>query len=70
MSLFGRVYARCYDRFMGRIDRAGAAEHRRRLVEETGGRYWRSARGRARTFPFTGLPSGWSHSSPTPRCGL
>ena len=37
MSLFGRVYARCYDRFMDRIDHAGAAEHRRRLVEEAGG---------------------------------
>ena len=37
MSLFGRVYARCYDRFIDRIDHAGAAEHRRRLVEEGGG---------------------------------
>jgi ubiquinone/menaquinone biosynthesis C-methylase UbiE len=37
VSLFGRVYARCYDRFMDRIDQAGAAEHRRRLVEEGGG---------------------------------
>jgi ubiquinone/menaquinone biosynthesis C-methylase UbiE len=37
VSLFGRVYARCYDRFIDRIDHAGAAEHRRRLVEEGGG---------------------------------
>ena len=37
MSMFGRVYDRCYDRFIDRIDHAGAAEHRRRLVEEGGG---------------------------------
>ncbi len=35
--MFGRVYARFYDRFMDRIDQAGAAEYRRRLVEEAGG---------------------------------
>ena len=35
--MFGRVYAHFYDRFMDRIDQAGAAEYRRRLVEETGG---------------------------------
>jgi ubiquinone/menaquinone biosynthesis C-methylase UbiE len=37
VSLFGKVYARCYDFFMDRIDQAGAAEHRRRLVEEAEG---------------------------------
>jgi ubiquinone/menaquinone biosynthesis C-methylase UbiE len=37
VSLFGQVHARCYDRFMDRIDRAGAREHRRRLVGEAGG---------------------------------
>jgi hypothetical protein len=38
VSLFGKVYARCYDQFMDRIDRSSAAEHRRRLVEEVEGK--------------------------------
>jgi ubiquinone/menaquinone biosynthesis C-methylase UbiE len=37
MSLFGKFQAHCYDFFMDRMDRAGAAEHRRRLVEEATG---------------------------------
>jgi ubiquinone/menaquinone biosynthesis C-methylase UbiE len=54
VSLFGRVYARYYDRFMDRIDRAGAAEHRRRLVEETGGDILEIGAGTGKNLPFYG----------------
>ena len=37
MNPFCAVYARCYDFFMDRVDRAGGAQHRRRLVEEVAG---------------------------------
>jgi len=52
VSLFGRVYARCYDRFMDRIDRAGAAEHRRRLVEEAGGEVLEIGAGTGENLPL------------------
>ncbi len=52
MSLFGRVYAGCYDRFMDRIDRAGAAKHRRRLVEEAGGEVLEIGAGTGRNLPL------------------
>jgi ubiquinone/menaquinone biosynthesis C-methylase UbiE len=52
MSLFGRVYASCYDRFMDRIDRAGAAEHRRRLVEEAGGEVLEIGAGTGKNLPL------------------
>ncbi len=52
MSLFGRVYARCYDIFMDRIDRAGAAEHRRRLVEGAGGEVLEIGAGTGKNFPL------------------
>ncbi len=54
MSLFGRVYARCYDFFMDRIDRAGAAEHRRRLVEEAGGEVLEIGAGTGKNLPLYG----------------
>ena len=54
MSLFGRVYARCYDRFMDRIDRAGAAEHRRRLVEEATGEVLEIGAGTGKNLPLYG----------------
>jgi ubiquinone/menaquinone biosynthesis C-methylase UbiE len=52
VSLFGRVYARCYDIFMDRIDRAGAAEHRRRLVEGAGGEVLEIGAGTGKNFPL------------------
>ena len=52
MSLFGKVYARCYDRFMVQMDRAGAAEHRRRLVEEAGGEILEIGAGTGKNLPF------------------
>jgi ubiquinone/menaquinone biosynthesis C-methylase UbiE len=52
MSLFGRVYACCYDQFMDRIDRAGAAEHRRRLVEEAGGEVLEIGAGTGKNLPL------------------
>ncbi|MEJ7843529.1 MAG: methyltransferase domain-containing protein [Rubrobacter sp.] len=38
MSVFGKVRARGYDFFMGRMDRAGAYGHRQRLVAEAAGK--------------------------------
>ena len=52
MSLFGRVFARCYDRFMDQMDRAGAAEHRRRLVEEAGGEVLEIGAGTGKNLPL------------------
>jgi len=54
VSLFGKVYARCYDRFMDRIDRVGAAEHRRRLVEEAGGEVLEIGAGTGKNLPLYG----------------
>ena len=52
MNLFGRVYARCYDHFMDQMDRAGAAEHRRRLVEEAGGEVLEIGAGTGKNLPL------------------
>jgi len=52
VSLFGKVYARCYDRFMDRIDWAGAAEHRRRLVEEAAGEVLEVGAGTGKNLPL------------------
>lgn len=52
MSLFGSVYARCYDRFMDRIDRVGAAEHRRRLVEQATGEVLEIGAGTGKNLPL------------------
>jgi SAM-dependent methyltransferase len=52
VSLFGKVYARCYDQFMDRIDRTGAAEHRRRLVEEAGGEVLEIGAGTGKNLPL------------------
>jgi ubiquinone/menaquinone biosynthesis C-methylase UbiE len=54
MSTFGRIYARCYDYFMDRMDRAGAAEHRRRLVEGAGGEILEIGAGTGKNLPFYG----------------
>ncbi len=60
VSLFGKVYAHYYDKFIDRIDRAGAAEHRRRLVEEAGGEVLEIGAGTGKNLPlYTRLPSGW-----------
>jgi ubiquinone/menaquinone biosynthesis C-methylase UbiE len=37
VSLFSRLYAAGYDRWMARLDRKGGEEHRRRLVEDAEG---------------------------------
>ena len=73
MSLFGRVYASCYDRFMDRIDRDGAAEHPRRLVEEAGGEVLEIGAGTGKNLPFYGavervvaLEPGGPGLAPTP----
>jgi len=50
MSLFGRFQARCYDFFMDRMDRAGAEEHRRGLVEEAGGEVLEIGAGTGKNF--------------------
>jgi ubiquinone/menaquinone biosynthesis C-methylase UbiE len=52
VSLFGKVYARCYEFFMDRIDQAGAAEHRRRLVEEAGGEVLEIGAGTGKNLPL------------------
>jgi ubiquinone/menaquinone biosynthesis C-methylase UbiE len=52
MSTFGRIYARCYDYFMDRMDRAGAAEHRRRLVEGAGGEILEIGAGTGKNLPL------------------
>ena len=52
MRLFDRVYACCYDQFMDRIDRAGAVEHRRRLVEEAGGEVLEIGAGTGKNLPL------------------
>jgi SAM-dependent methyltransferase len=51
-SLFDKVYAHCYDFFMDRIDQAGAAEHRRRLVEEAGGEVLEIGAGTGKNLPL------------------
>jgi ubiquinone/menaquinone biosynthesis C-methylase UbiE len=52
VRLFGKVYAGCYDFFMDRIDQAGAAEHRRRLVEEAGGEVLEIGAGTGKNLPL------------------
>ena len=54
VRLFGRIYARCYDFFMDRLARAGAAEHRRRLVAEAGGEILEIGAGAGKNLPFYG----------------
>lgn len=54
MSLFGRFQARCYDLFMDRMDVAGGEEHRRRLVEEAGGKVLEIGAGTGKNFPLYG----------------
>lgn len=54
MTLFGKVYARCYDFFTDRMDRAGAQEHRRRLVEEAAGEVLEIGAGTGKNLPLYG----------------
>lgn len=55
MSLFGRFRARCYDFYMDRMDRAGAAEHRRRLVREAAGEVLEIGVGTGKNLPLHGV---------------
>ncbi|MGH2556893.1 MAG: class I SAM-dependent methyltransferase [Actinomycetota bacterium] len=52
MSVFGRIYARGYDWFTDRADRLGAAEHRRRLVEEAKGEVLEIGAGTGKNLPL------------------
>lgn len=52
MSLIGGVRARGYDLFMDRMDRAGAAEHRRRLVAEARGEVLEVGAGTGKNLPL------------------
>ena len=54
VSLFGKLYARCYDQFMDQIDQAGAAEHRRRLVEDARGESLEIGAGTGKNLPLYG----------------
>ena len=54
MSLFGNIHARCYDFFMDRMDRAGAEEHRRHLVEGAGGEILEVGAGTGKNFSLYG----------------
>lgn len=55
MSLFGRFRACCYDFYMDRMDRAGAAEHRRRLVREAAGEVLEIGVGTGKNLPLYGV---------------
>jgi ubiquinone/menaquinone biosynthesis C-methylase UbiE len=55
MSQLGRFQARCYDFFMDRMDRAGAAEHRRRLVVEAEGKVLEIGAGTGKNLPLYGV---------------
>ena len=52
VSLFDKVYARCYDFFMDRVDQAGAVDHRRRLVEEAAGEVLEIGAGTGKNLPL------------------
>jgi ubiquinone/menaquinone biosynthesis C-methylase UbiE len=54
VSLFAELQARGYDFFMGRMDLAGAAEHRRRLVEEAAGEVLEIGAGTGKNLPLYG----------------
>lgn len=69
MSLFDRVYARCYDIFMDRIDLAGAAKHRCRLVEGAKGEVLEIGAGTGKNLPLYGAAERVVALELTPRCG-
>lgn len=52
MSLFGKAYARGYDWVTDRIDRLGAGEHRRRLVEDANGEVLEIGAGTGKNLPL------------------
>lgn len=52
MSVAGRAYAAVYDWVVGRVDRRGAREHRRRLVEEAAGETLEVAAGTGVNLPL------------------
>jgi SAM-dependent methyltransferase len=52
VSVFGKLYARGYDWFTDRADRLGAAEHRRRLVEDAKGEVLEIGAGTGKNLPL------------------
>jgi ubiquinone/menaquinone biosynthesis C-methylase UbiE len=57
MSVFSRLYAAGYDRWMARLDRNGGEEHRRRLVEDADGEVLEVGAGTGMNFPHYGKAS-------------
>src|SRR5437588_10455509 len=51
MSLFSRLYAAGYDRWVARLDRRGGEEHRRRLVQDAEGEVLEIGAGTGLNFP-------------------
>lgn len=54
MSLWGRIFAACYDRMMAGTERAGLATHRRALLARVAGRVVEIGGGTGANLPFYG----------------
>jgi ubiquinone/menaquinone biosynthesis C-methylase UbiE len=54
MSLWGRIFAAGYDRFMSGTEKAGLAEHRRLLLADARGRVLEIGGGTGANLPFYG----------------
>jgi ubiquinone/menaquinone biosynthesis C-methylase UbiE len=54
MSLWGRVFAAGYDKFMAGTEKAGLADHRRKLLARTRGRVLEVGGGTGANLPFYG----------------
>ena len=54
MSLWGRVFAAGYDRFMARTEKAGLAQHRNTLLGQAHGRVLEIGGGTGANLPYSG----------------
>lgn len=54
MSLWGRVFAAGYDKFMAGTEKAGLADHRKKLLERARGRVLEVGGGTGANLPFYG----------------